>query len=133
MNKIETKEVVYQINHLDSKKSAGHDGFTAKFLKFSLPYIVTALTDIFNISLTTGIYPDDLKIAKCIPIYKKGKKDDPTNYRPISILSCINKIYEKLIYQRLHLHFTENNVLYDYQFGFRKNHSTNQALIEIPD
>ena len=133
MRKTTTNEVLNQINQLDSKKSAGHDGFTAKFLKLSLPHILNPLTDIFNTSITTGIYPDELKIAKCIPIYKRGKKDDPSNYRPISILSSINKIFEKIIYHRLYKHFTENNILYDYQFGFRQNHSTAQALIEITD
>merc|ERR1712074_177139 len=83
--------------------------------------------------MNTGIYPDELKIAKCIPIYKKGKKDDPSNYRPISVLSSINKIYEKLIHQRLYKHLIKYNVLYEYQYGFRENHSTTQALIEITD
>ena len=74
MHKILNKEVSKQINQLDSKKSTGHDGFNAKFLKLSLSLIVTPLTDIFNISIDTGNYPDELKIAKCIPIFKKGKK-----------------------------------------------------------
>ena len=74
-----------------------------------------------------------MKIAKCIPIYKKGKKDDPSNYRPISILSSINKLFEKLLYERISNHLSETNILYEHQYGFRKNHSTNQALIDITD
>lgn len=133
MSKILTKEVLLQINKLELKKSAGHDGLNAKFLKLSIPLILIPLTYIFNVSMNTGIYPDELKIAKCIPIYKKGKKDDPSNYRPISVLSSINKIYEKLIHQRLYKHLIKYNVLYEYQYGFRENHSTTQALIEITD
>ena len=68
-----------------------------------------------------------------IPIYKKGSKSDVSNYRPISILSCINKIYEKLICKRLYKFLSKKKCLYDYQFGFRENHSTLQALIETVD
>ena len=74
IHKILNKEITKQINQLDSKKSAGPDGFTAKFLKLSSPIIVNPLTEIFNLSTSTGIYPDELKIAKCIPIFKKFKK-----------------------------------------------------------
>ena len=100
VHKILNKEIINHINQLDSKKSAGHDGFTAKFLKVSSPIIVDSLTEIFNNSISTGKYPDEMKIAKCIPIYKKGKRNDPSNYRPISILSTINKIFEKILYTR---------------------------------
>ena len=133
MYSISTKEISNQIKFLDSKKSAGHDGITAKFLKLSHSCVIAPLADIFNASIKTGIYPDELKIAKCIPLYKKGKKDDPSNYRPISILCSINKIFEKLLYQRLYKYFSKFKILYEYQYGFRKNHSTTQALIEITD
>ena len=133
VHKILNKEITNHINQLDSKKSAGHDGFTAKFLKVSSPIIVDSLTEIFNNSISTGNYPDEMKIAKCIPIYKKGKRNDPSNYRPISILSTINKIFEKILYTRLYKYLTKFDILYNYQYGFRKNHSTIQALIEITD
>ena len=106
INKIATNEVSTQITNLENKKSAGHDGLTNKFLKISLCHLIRPLTDIYNTSISTGIYPDELKVAKCVPIFKKGKKDDPSNYRPISILSSINKVFEKLLYQRLYEHFT---------------------------
>ena len=133
IDEITTNEVSTQITSLEMKKSAGNDGLTNKFLKLSLCYLILPLTDIYNTSIRTGIYPDELKIAKCVPIFKKGRKDDPSNYRPISILSSINKVFEKLLYRRLYDHFTKLNILYDYQYGFRQNHSTNQALIEIID
>ena len=83
--------------------------------------------------MSSGVYPDKLKIAKVIPIHKKGSKTDVSNYRPISILSCINKIYEKLICKRLYKFLSKKKCLYDYQFGVRENHSTLQALIETVD
>ena len=91
------------------------------------------LSQIINISIKTGNYPDQLKIAKVIPIYKKGSSSDPSNYRPISILSNINKIFEKILHKRLFKYLNKFNILYKYQFGFRKGHSTTQALIELTD
>ena len=133
LHKFHLNEVKIQIQNLDIKKAAGYDGFTAKFLKLSQPFIINSLTYIFNTSISTGQYPDELKVAKCIPILKKGKGTDPTNYRPISILSCINKIYEKLLYVRFYKYLTKFNLFYPYQFGFRQNHSTIQALIDLTD
>ena len=90
MFKVSNKEVRNQINDLDSKKTSGHDGFTAKFLKLSQPLIEKPLTDIFNLSISTGKYPQNLKIAKCIPIYKKGKKMTQITIDPlVSLLALI--------------------------------------------
>ena len=86
---------------------------------------------IFNKAITTGQYPDALKIAKVIPLFKKGETTLITNYRPISLLSLLNKIFEKLLYRRLYKFLVKHNVLYKYQFGFRKGYSTTMALIEI--
>ena len=84
-----------------------------------------------NLSIETGIFPTKLKYAKIIPIFKLGNKDDPTNYRPISLLSNINKMFERLMYNRLITFIERNNVLYSSQYGFRNNHSTEHALLEI--
>ncbi len=83
--------------------------------------------------LNTGIFPDDLKIAKVIPIFKK---DDPTllrNYRPISLLSTISKVIEKIIFTQLSLYFKENKLIFDNQYGFRSKHSTEYAALELVD
>ena len=84
-------------------------------------------------SFSTGTYPDLLKIAKTIPIYKKGSKLSTSNYRSISLLSNLNKILEKLMSNRVYKFLDDQKCIYDLQFGFRKKHSTNHALIEITE
>ena len=85
-------------------------------------------------SFETGIYIEKLKLSKIVPIYKeKGDKLLCKNYRPISLLSNINKIYEKLIHKRLYSFFEEQNIIFKNQFGFRKNHSTVHALIDLTE
>jgi len=87
----------------------------------------------FNMSFTSGVVPTSLKIAKVIPVYKKGDRCLIGNYRPISLLSVFDKILEKLMYTRLINYLNVNNILYDYQFGFRRYHSTTLALIDVVD
>ena len=88
---------------------------------------------IFNKSVKDGVYSDELKIAKVIPIFKNSEKALTWNYRPISLLSIINKLFEKLIYKRLRKFLIKYDVLYKYQFGFRPGYSTDMALVEIVD
>ena len=87
----------------------------------------------FNLSISSGIYPSKLKIAKVIPIFKKGDSKSINNYRPISILSTINKIFEKVLYARLIDYIEKNNIFYKNLFGFKKQHSTEHALKKIVD
>ena len=84
-----------------------------------------------NLSFTVGIFPDILKIAKITPIHKKECKLNFQNYRPISLLSVLSKIFEKTIYRRIYFYLVKNNLIFDKQFGFRSNYSTNHALISI--
>ena len=88
---------------------------------------------IFNLSISTGICPDFLKIAKVNPVFKKDNPHEITNYRPISILPSISKILEKIIYNRLYKFLDTFHFLNLNQYGFRKGHSTDQALIQIYD
>ena len=133
MHKTNSAEIEKLISNLDSKKSPGFDELSAKFLKLCAPHISETLANIFNISISSGIYPDLLKTARVTPIYKNGEKSDPSNYRPISVLSLMNKIFEKILHKRLYKYLTKFKILYEYQFGFREGHSTTQALIEITD
>ena len=87
------------------------------------------LADLFNLSFTTGTFPSLLKTAKVIPIHKKDSKLNFTNYHPISLLSNLDKILEKLIHSRLSI----KDIIYPLQLGFRQNHSTSHALIHLTE
>ena len=126
-------EIINVISKLKTSNSTGHDGYNTKFIKLSISLLAPASVKIFNLSINTGVYPNSLKIAKVIPIFKSGSKTSVNNYRPISILSTINKIFEKIIYSRLVNYIDKFKLLYKYQFGFRKNHSTEHVLIELTD
>ena len=101
LHKTNVTEIIDTVKKLKNSNSTGHDEFSNKFIKLSLPILAPALGKIFNLSLSSGKYPDKLKIAKVIPIFKKGATTSINNYRTISILSSINKIYEKILYTRL--------------------------------
>ena len=121
------------IKNLKSGKSIGHDGLSNNIIKFLEPLLCAPLTLLINQSLKTGIFPDKLKLARISPIYKK---DDPhlvENYRPISILPSVSKIFEKIVFQQLSNYFVDNNYLCHHQYGFRKKHSTEHAILEAVD
>ena len=133
MHKTNSTEIEKLISNLDSKKSPGFDELSAKFLILYATHISVTLANIFNISISSGVYPDHLKTAQVTLIYKNGEKSDPSNYRPISVLSLMNKVFEKILHKRLYKYLTKFKILFEYQFGFREGHSTTQALIEITD
>ena len=78
-------------------------------------------------------FPSEWKIARVVPLHKKGSRSDLDNYRPISILPVISKIFEKILYEQLYEYFTTNNLLSEQQFGFRRFHSTTTALLDCTD
>ena len=84
---------------------------------------------LINLTFSLGIFPNCLKIAKIIPILEKGDQQECNNYRPISLLSNISKLTEKLLQNHFYSFLEQNNCLFNYQFRFRNNHSTNHALI----
>lgn len=131
--KTNENEIEKLINKLNNKKSSRSDDLSAKFLKLCSKYISGPLTNIFNASIKNGVYPDLLKTARVTPIYKKGVKSDPGNYRPIGVLSQVNKVFEKILHKILYKYLTKFQILYEYQFGFREGHSTTQVLVEITD
>ena len=126
-------EIKIIISALDANKSAGPHSIPTHILQLLNDKICIPLKDIFNLSLSTGQHPNILKIAKTIPIYKKGSRLEVSNYRPISLLSNLNKILEKIVHQRLYKFLEESQAIYSLPFGFRKKHSTNHALIDITE
>ena len=103
----------------------------ASILKQCIDTYIDPLTYLINLSINQGIFPSELKIAKVIPIYKSDDKQLIWNYRAISVLPFFSKIFEKIISNHLVNFIESNNILYDNQFGFRKNHSTTHAIITL--
>ncbi len=126
-----SQEVASIINKMSERKVGGFDEIPAKLLKIISWEISPILARFINEALCTGKYPDSLKIAKIIPIFKKGSREEATCYRPISLLSVINKIFERIIYHRLNEHFRTNDLFYEKQYGFRSGRSTMHALSEV--
>ena len=131
LTEIEPDEIKIQIKNLNSKKASDFFGISANFLKFAGDKIIQPLTFLFNESIRNAIVPEKLKLAVVYPIYKKDSKMKVNNYRPISILPMISKIYEKLIHARLMSFFTKNKTIHKHQFGFQKGKSTEHAILDI--
>ena len=128
-----SKEVESIINTLKNNKTTGPYSIPTKILKTYKTILSQPISELVNLSFTNGVFPKILKTASVTPIHKKGDKLECNNYRPISILSNISKLIEKLMHLRLYLFLEQNQVLYKLQFGFRNKHSTNLALIEITE
>ena len=133
LHHIANQDVVNIINSLKSKSSTSHDNISSVLLKQIKNQIAEPLTLIINKTIDTGIFPNKLKIAKVIPIHKKDNNSLLDNYRPISILPAISKIFEKVILLQINHHFIENNLYYPSQYGFRQYHSTELTVLEIVD
>ena len=121
------------MDNLSTKKSCGIDEISTHLIKSIKSEILGPLTITINQSLVTGIFPNKLKIAKVTPIFKKG---DPTvieNYRPISLLPALSKVFECVIYNQINNYFVSNNLYYECQYGFRKKHSTELAALNVVD
>ena len=123
-----TYEVMNALQSLKKTNSTGPDGISSKTLKMAANFITEPLTYLINESFRSGIFPTEFKTAKVIPIFKSGQTDDVQNYRPISLLNNLSKIFEKIIFKRLIDFINRNNILYENQFGFRKGHSTRDAI-----
>ena len=116
-----------------SRKAAGIDDLSGRNLKDGSRVLSKPISQLCNLSIKLGSFPDSCKIAKLKPLFKKGFKINPSNYRPISLLPLISKIIEKLIHEQTSSFLSNNEILYNYQSGFRKNHSTNSCLTFLHD
>ena len=125
--------VVNIVMDMKNKNSSGMDGISIRFLKDSLPVLAFYLTVIINTSIVTGVVPDKWKHAIVCPLLKQGDVEDPSNYRPISLLSVLSKILEKVVAKQLYEFLSVNNLFSECQHGFRKGLSTQTALIKITE
>lgn len=124
-------EIITLIDSLNNNTSCGHDKISAFILKKVKLIVAPVLTNIFNLCMVNGYYPDQLKIAKVSPIFKSGSNSLFSNYRPISVLSLVNKIFEKILYQRLNHFLTSMKFFCTQQYGFRQKSSTTNAVIDL--
>ena len=116
---------------LSPSRSEGHDGLCITPVKEVIDCLSHPLAYLCNLSFSTGVFPDSLKIAKVIPIFKTDDPSNFSNYRPISILSCLSKILEKLVHSRLSKFLTKFEILNHQQYGFRQHHSTYMAVLDL--
>ena len=130
LEEVNSRTVFFHLSNLSKSKATGLDGISARLLRECPDLISESLTLIFNRSINTGIFPDEWKYAEVIPIHKHGKRNCTDNYRPISIIPVVAKVFERIIYNQLSLFFSENRLLNNCQSGFRGLHSTVTALLE---
>jgi len=119
------------IQTMVSKSSTDLDGISSKLLKSVRAEIERPLAHIFSLSLSAGIFPEQLKASRVIPIHKAGDTTNCDNYRPISLVNAFSKILEKIVCTKLVHHLESTNLMYKHQYGFLKGKSTEHALIQI--
>lgn len=122
--------VVKLLLEINVRKATGLDGIPCKLLKLAASIVGPSLSGIFKCSIETTIFPNEWKLAKVSPVFKKGSKDDLNNYRPISVTSVVSKIFERLVYNQFYEYLSANQLLASCQSGFRSLHSTLTALLE---
>jgi hypothetical protein len=121
------------ISSLKPNKATGLDKISARLLKDAAPVIISSLTHLLNLSIINKTVPKIWKSARLTPLHKAGAKDDPSNFRPISILPSISKILERVIHSQLSTYLSTNKLLTTSQFGFRLNSSTVNATAKFTD
>ena len=124
------QQVIKATNKFKTSRSFGLDLISSYFLKLGMPILASPLSQIFNISMSQLIFPDDWKAARVAPVVKSGPTDDPSNYRPISVLPVVARLFEKLVYDQMYSYLNNNKLLYSKQSGFRSMHSVLSCLLK---
>ena len=115
---VSENDVLKHLSSLRTKNSAGIDGISVKLLNMLSSALINPLTLIINQSLVTGIFTNELKVAKVLPLFKKDDCAVMDNYRPISLSTAISKRFEKVVFSQLYDYFRNNDLFYDSQYGF---------------
>ena len=118
---------------LDVSEAPGRNEISPRFLKDGAEVLAKPICDIINLSIKLSTFPDKCKIAKLTPLFKKGSKTDPKNYRPISLLLLISKLIEKAIHIQPQEYLDKNGLICKFQSGFRKKFSTDSCLVQLTD
>ncbi len=129
LNSVRPSNIVDIVKTMEAKSSLDSDGLSTCMIKNIINEISTPLAHIFSLSIEQGIFPKRLKSARVVPIFKSGNPELTDNYRPISLLSGLSKILEKLVAIQLVNHLDRNSLLYTHQYGFQKNKNTEHNLI----
>lgn len=130
---VSENEIISIITKTKSKTSTDSDGIDMCIVKKTIDCIIKPLSYIFNLSLSTGVFPERMKTAKVIPLFKSDDRHEFNNYRPVSMLSQFSKVLEKLFVQKLDIFLEKNHLLSESQYGFRTNRSTAMALMKITE
>ena len=124
-------DILNTIKNFKNKTSKDNEDISMAIIKPIITQVIVPLTHICNLSLMSGVFPHKMKTAKVIPIFKKGKIDEFSNYRPISILPQFSKVLEKIFFKKMISFLDKNEIIIPSQYGFRKNHSTVHAISEL--
>lgn len=128
---VTNKDVLKAVEHLSNSSSNDYYYMSNNLLKQIIPSIVTPFVVCINSILLDGHFPDELKISRVCPVYKKGPKDKPESYRPVSLVPVLSKIIEIIVYNQVILFLEENEILYSSQFGFRRGRATQDAMDDL--
>ena len=128
---VDTNDIIKAIDSLKPKTSYGQDRISNKLLKYIKHEAAWPLMKIINQTFESGHFPNAMKIAKVMPLYKKNEKYLLSNYRPVSILSSVSKVIERIMHNQIYEHFDKLKIFYPSQYGFRSKHSTEYAAMEL--
>ena len=118
---------------MSKSEATGLDKISARLIKECADQIASSLYSIFNRSIVSGIFPEEWKCSKVIPLFKQGERSDLNNYRPISVMPIVAKVFERIIYNQLYGYLTQNDLISSHQSGFRSLHSTVTVLLHATD
>ena len=121
------------LKNVEVTKAAGIDQISKFFLKDGAQILAKPISELYNLFMALGSFPNTCKIAKVKPLFKKGSKTDPSNYKPTSLLPLFSKDFERAVLGQTEEFLSLNKILYDYQSGFRENRSTDTCLSFLKD
>ena len=123
-------KVLSLLNRLNKSKATGLDMISARLVRECVDLICIPICNIFNQLIIQGIFPDDWKCTRVTLLFKLGDRNDVNNYRPISVISVVAKVFERIVYDQLYAYLEEHSFICKYRSGFRATHSTVPALLE---
>ena len=123
--------IIETVNSFKNGVAAGYYNLCVFAIKESIDLIAKPLTHITNLSISSGIFPDLLKIARVVPVFKSGDRRVISNYRPVSVLPIFSNVLERIVYNRLLNYVDGLDILTENQYGFRKKYSTSLALLQL--